>query len=395
MLPRSSPAATRPLARALSAQRATPASYYRGGTSRGVLFREADLPAAAEARVRVFLQVMGSPDAHGRQLDGLGAGIMSLSKICVVGPRAGDPRADVDYSFASIGIDSPVVDTTSNCGNMSAAVGPFAFNARLLGDEFDYERPRDVTVRIFNTNTRKYIHSTFPVADGEALATGDLAIDGVSGTGAPIKLEFIDPAGAKTGKLLPTGNVIDHVDGIPVSCVDATNPNVFVFAEDVGLPGHILPDAVNAQPDKLKLLDDIRRKAAVKMGMADTEELVPRSIPKIAIVSRPSTHTLLSGKTQDASAADVVVRFISDGQPHRAIPLTGALCTAAAARLSGSIVHSRLAEKPVNEGMVTIAHPSGRIQVDADMDPEAKTLASAAVFRTARRIMDGAVYWNE
>jgi 2-methylaconitate cis-trans-isomerase PrpF len=285
------------LTRWFSAQRAIRAGYYRGGTSRGVMFVDADLPPDEATRDRIFLQVMDSPDPNGRQLDGFGGGITSLSKVCVVSPREEDPRADVSFAFANVGIESPVVDRTSNCGNMSAAVGPFAFNAQLLGNEFDYDQPRDVTVRIFNTNTNKYIHSTFPVADGEAMAHGSLAIDGVAGSGAPIKLEFIDPAGAKTGKLLPTGNVLDTVDGIKVTCIDVTNPNVFVSAEDVGLPGDILPDGINTLPGKLEMLDNLRRKAAVKMGIAESAELVPRSIPDRHRLAALSAHAAVG---QDA-----------------------------------------------------------------------------------------------
>lgn len=378
-------------------QRATRAGYYRGGTSRGIMFREQDLPTDTATRHALFLQAIGTPDPNGRQLDGMGCGISSLSKICVVSPREGDPKADVNYTFVGVGIEEAVVDTAGNCGNMSAAVGPFAFNERLLGDAFAYSGQadgEDVTVRIFNTNTGKYIHSSFPVAHGEAQVEGDLTIDGVASTGARIKLDFLDPAGSKTGKLLPTGNVVDEIDGIQVSCVDAANPGVFVRAEDIGVPGTILPKEFEAQPDKLALLDKLRRRAAVKMGIVSSESEVPRTVPKIAIVSSSSTHTLLSGKTQAASDVDVVIRFISDEQPHRAIPLTGALCTAAAAKVEGSIVHQHLANQPVQKGMVTIGHSSGRIQVDAAMD-ERGDITSASVFRTARRVMEGSVFWND
>ncbi|EKG18133.1 PrpF protein [Macrophomina phaseolina MS6] len=373
-------------------QQSTPAAYYRGGTSRGVMFQEKHLPKDASLRRSIFLQVMGTPDPNGRQLDGMGAGISSLSKICVIAPTD-DPNADVTYTFVGLGIETPVVDLAGNCGNMSSAVGPYAFNERLLGD-IDYAKEGTSIVRIFNTNTQKYIRNSFPVANGQAQAQGDFAIDGVGGTGARVTLDFLDPSGSKTGKLLPTGNVIDKFNGIEVSCVDAAGPGVFVSADDIGVDGTILPNDFNKFPEKLKLLEDIRRQAAVAMGMAKSVPEVPRVTPKIALVSPSATHKILSGQTQHASAVDIVIRFLSDEQPHRAIPLTGALCVAAAAKVNGSVVQRHVAQKLVDPGMVTIGHSSGRIQVTAAMNDRGE-VETASVFRTARRIMDGQVYWNK
>lgn len=334
---------------------------------------------------------MGTPDPNGRQLDGMGAGISSLSKICLVAP-IDDPDADVTYTFVGLGIETPIVDLAGNCGNMSSAVGPYAFNERLLGN-IDYEKEGTATVRIFNTNTKKYIHNSFPVANGQAQVQGDFSIDGVGGTSAKVTLDFLDPSGSKTGKLLPTSNVIDKFNGIEVSCVDAAGPGVFVSAKDIGVDGTILPNDFNKVPEKLQLLDDIRRQAAVAMGMSKTTAGVSRVTPKIAIVSSPASHKILSGQTQEASAVDVVIRFISDEQPHRAIPLTGALCVAAAAKVQSSVVQQHVAERPVDPGMITIGHSSGRIQVTAAMNNRGE-VETATVFRTAKRIMDGQVYWN-
>ncbi|EOD45074.1 putative duf453 domain protein [Neofusicoccum parvum UCRNP2] len=373
-------------------QRSTPAAYYRGGTSRGVMFQEKHLPKDERSRRSIFLQVMGTPDPNGRQLDGMGAGISSLSKICLVAP-ADDPNADVTYTFVGVGIETPIVDLAGNCGNMSSAVGPYAFNERLLGD-IDYEKEGRATVRIFNTNTKKYIRNSFPVAHGQAQVQGDFSVDGVGGTGAKVTLDFLDPSGSKTGKLLPTGNAVDNFNGIDVSCVDAAGPGVFVSAKDIGVEGTILPNDFNKLPEKLQLLEDIRRQAAVAMGMAKAGSGVPRVTPKIAIVSAPASHKILSGQAQEASAVDVVIRFLSDEQPHRAIPLTGALCVAAAAKVKGSVVQRHVAQKLVDPEMITIGHSSGRIQVTAAMNDRGE-VETATVFRTARRIMDGQIYWNE
>ncbi|KAF2089779.1 DUF453 domain protein [Saccharata proteae CBS 121410] len=372
-------------------QHSTPASYYRGGTSRGVIFQAKDLPMDAETRRSMFLQVMGAPDPYGRQLDGMGAGISSLSKICIVDP-SDRPEADITYTFVGVGIEKPVVDMAGNCGNMSTAIGPYAFNERLLRD-IDYDVDGMVTVRIFNVNTGKIIHNTFPVVKGQAQVQGTFTIDGVSGSGARVTLDFLDPAGSKTGSLLPTGNVIDIIDGVEVSCVDAANPGVFVRAEEIGIDGSMLPNNLKELPEKLDLLNKLRAKAAVAMGMAKDPAEAPRTVPKIAVVSAPQRHQLLSGQFLDHSSIDVVIRFISDEQPHRAIPLTGALCTAAAAMIKGSIVQQKLGHSKVDDAMITIGHPSGRIQVAANTD-ENGDIKSATVFRTARRIMDGRVYWS-
>jgi len=373
-------------------QRSTSASYWRGGTSRAVLFQKKDLPTDAATRRKLFLQVIGSPDPNGRQLDGLGAGISSLSKICIISPSA-HPEADVDYTFVGIGIENDEVDLAGNCGNMSAAIGPFAFNQRLLPSA-NYESNKAATVKILNTNTGAIIHSTFPIADGEASSTGDYALDGVAGTAAQINLDFLRPAGSKTGRLLPTGNTVDKIAGFEVSCVDAAGPVIFIRAADLAINPAILPNDFNKQPEKLKQLEEIRHQGAVAMGMCKPGDVAPRVTPKIATVSPSVKQTSLSGKRMEAEMLDLVVRFISDTQPHRAIPLTGALCTAVAARVEGSLVQQCLGSKPVTEGMVTLGHPSGTIEVNAQMDGNGD-VKCATVFRTARKIMEGEVFWND
>lgn len=273
---------------------------------------------------------------------------------------------------------------------MTSAVGPFAIDSGLVPSPQD----GDVTVRIRNTNTNKIIHSTFPVIDGEAQAHGDFAIDGVSGTASRVKLAFINPAGSRTGKLLPTGNTADTIDGVKASMVDCGNPCCFVSAEDLGIDGTILPDAIENHPDILKRLDSIRRQASVLMGLSKDTGSATGSIPKIAMVSRPSTHQILSGDMMNKEEVDLVVRAISVGQPHRAVPITVAMAIAAASKIEGSIVNELVEKgKSADEAGFTLGHSSGKIVVGASFENDG-SLKDCTVFRTARRLMDGTVYWK-
>lgn len=375
------------------------AAYYRGGTSRALIFQETELPRDAATRKELFLQAMGSRDPHGRQLNGMGAGVSSLSKICIIKPvtpsEDGEIKAHVDYTFVGMGIQGNETDYMGNCGNMSSAIGPYAFNERLLSHfkSEDYENDGEVTVLINNTNTNVIIRSRFRVEGGQARVDADTSIDGVSGLGTGVMLEFVHPGGSKTGKMLPTGNVIDMIDGVEVSCVDSTNPMCYVRAEDMGIEPTILPAALTELKEKRAALESIREQAAVLMGLCKSRSTAPRVIPKIAIVHPPITSRTLSGEVIPASELDLVVRFISDTLPHRAIPLTGALCTATAAKIKGSVVEACLSGKLAREGVITIGHPSGRIEVDARMD-ESGEVECASVVRTARRLMEGRVFWN-
>ena len=367
-----------------SKQQAFPAAYYRGGTSRAVIFKRQDLPSQ-EGWPSIFRGVINSPDPNGRQLDGIGGGVSSLSKVCVVG-ISGRNDADVDYTFAAIGVRTAEVDFSSNCGNMISAIGPFSVNAGLLKRDDGH-----CTVRIHNTNTGKIIHSRFIVENGEAKVDGPLAIDGVAGTGAKIELVFVDPAGSKTGKTLPTGNVVDTFDGVRATCIDVGNPCVFVQASSLGVEGGILADAIDGHSDLLPRLDSIRRQAAVAMGITQSLDCVPGSIPKISMVAAPYTHHLISGETLKGEHCDLLVRAISVGQPHRAVPITVAMALAVASRLEGSVVKEVTNEKPVDEDGTTIGHNSGKILVGASFDSQG-AVRDATVFRTARRIMEGTIY---
>lgn len=371
------------------------AVFMRGGTSKALMFRAADLPSERELRDRIFIASIGSPDSNGRQLDGMGGGLSSLSKVCVIGP-SNRADADVDYTFGQVAIGTATVDYSGNCGNMSSAVGPFAVDEGLVK-----VTGNAAAVRIYNTNTRKIIVSHFAIEDGRAAVDGDFALPGVAGTGAPIRLDFLDPGGAGTGLLLPTGSVLDQLE-VPgagtfeVSLVDAANPCVFVAAAALGMSGAETPAMLDHQTDLLARLEAIRLAASIWMRIAEspTEAARKPSIPKVAMVAAPQPALLLNGETLAADAADLSVRMISIGQPHRAVPLTGAMCLAVASRLEGSIVHrvARPAESSV--APVRIAQPSGVTMVDAAVRLQDGVWIAdhASVYRTARRLMEGVVY---
>jgi 2-methylaconitate cis-trans-isomerase PrpF len=375
-------------------QRPIPAVFMRGGTSKAIMFHARDLPDDRKAWDRVFTAAMGSPDPSGRQLDGMGGGISSLSKVCVLAPST-RADADIDYTFAQILIKEDRADYSGNCGNMSSAVGPFAVDEGLVRANGE-----TATVRVYNTNTKKLIHATFPVEGGRARYDGDLVIPGVSGTGAPIRLDFLDPGGATTGKLLPSGKGIDRLDvpgfgALDASLVDAANATVFVRARDIGLTGSELPGELEARPEILRLLNEIRIQGSVRMGIApDVEAARTISIvPFVAFVSPPADGATLSGDIVKASAIDLAVRVVSNGQPHRALPLTVSLCAAVAARVPGTLVAEALSPA-AQEGPLRLGMPSGVLTVGADVvEEDGRPLARAGSFyRTARRLFDGRVW---
>ncbi len=377
-----------------------PAVFMRGGTSKAVMFHARDLPADRDAWAPIFLSLMGSPDPSMRQLDGMGGGVSSLSKVCVVGPPT-HPDADVDYTFAQILIDTPRVDTGINCGNMSSAIGPFAIDEGLV------VRPNggDAVVRIHNTNTRKIIVARFPMEGALAAIDGDMAIDGVAGTGAPIRLEFLAPGGARTGRLLPTGHARDTLEvpdagPVTVSLVDAANPCVMVAAATLGATATETPAQIEADKPLMAKLEAIRRSASVTMGIApNIDAAANMSAPFIAMLAQPTAMTTLSGRTLSPADMDIVVRVISSGQPHRATPLTGALCFAVATRIEGSLAAAMARGLAPDASQIRIAHPSGVIVVDARVRPAANATAQphaeyAAVYRTARRLFEGRVLYR-
>ena len=377
--------------------RSIPAQFWRGGTSKALVFDDRNLPPSQEVRDRIFLSAMGSPDANGRQLNGMGGGISSLSKICIVGPSS-RPDADVDYTFGQVPVGEGAVDYSGNCGNMSSAIGPAALEFGLVRPPADGE----AVVRVHNTNTGKVIVSRFSVIEGRHDPSGDFRIDGVSGSGSPVRLEFLHPGGAKTGLLLPTGRVVDDLvlpDGtrIEASCIDAANPCVFVAAAALGKTGLELPDDLETDPDWLDRIEAVRRAASVAMGLAPDLAAAARaeSLPKVAMVAAAADGPILSGRILAAADHSISIRMMSMGRPHRAVPVTGAVCLAVAARLPGSLPARLLSQRP---GPIVVGHPSGSLAVDADVVPDSGpagvTVLSGSVFRTARKLFSGEVWFE-
>ena len=365
----------------------------RGGTSKGVFFHAKDLPADAATRDRVLLAAFGSPDA--RQIDGLGGANALTSKAAIIAPAA-DPDIDVNYTFGQVSIDNPLVDYCGNCGNISSAVGPFAIDEGLV----PVQEPVTI-VRIFNTNTRKIIEAAVPVIDGCAAVDGDCIIAGAPGSGASIGLTFIDPGGAVTGHLLPTGRPTDRL-AIPgwgeleVSLVDAGNPAVFFRAHDAGLTATETLAELESQPGVLALFEQIRSQAAVMMGLVEDASLATLrspAVPKVTAVAPSATYTSSAGHVVTAGAVDLVARTMSMQRPHGAFALTGAIALAAAATLPGSVVAAVVGPDFKVGGPLRIGHPAGTM----DLTVEATAGTSEAglrvtISRTARRLMDGYVY---
>jgi 2-methylaconitate cis-trans-isomerase PrpF len=369
-----------------------PAIFMRGGTSRAIFFRQADLPSDPVLRDRIILATMGSPDSYGRQLDGMGGGISSLSKVAIVGPPT-RPDADVNYTFGQVSVTDALVDYTGNCGNISSAVGPYAIDEALTTAPQNGE----AIVRIHNTNTRKIIVARVPVQAGQAAVEGDFALQGVSGTGARIALEFLDPGGAVTGKLLPTGEAqealgVPGMDDVTVSIVDATNPMVFVRAVDLGLQGTEPPEVIDRNTSLTARLEQIRATAAVRIGLArDVEEASRKSqaVPKIALVAPPLAYRDLSGAEVPATSTDICARVMSMGKAHRAFALTAAMCLAVAARIPGTVVQEVVAPAAAADPSadIRLGHASGVLPIAAAV--REGRAEKVVVYRTARRLMEG------
>ncbi len=377
----------------MTAQRRVRAVVMRGGTSRAVFFRPEDLPTDAALRDRVVLTIFGGGDPYGRQIDGLGGATSTTSKMAIIAP-ASVPSADVDYTFGQVNVNAPMIDYGGNCGNISSAVGPYAVDEGLV-------QPTDplTTVRIWQTNTRKHIIARVPTTNGRHQVDGDYAIDGVPATGAMVTLEFLEPGGSMTGRLLPTGRASESLEvpglgTITVSLVDAANPVVFVRPADLGLSGTEMPDQVDADPDLLKRIESIRAHAAVRMGLAATpEEATAKSpgVPKLAFASAPASYASTSGRAVDANAMDVVGRIMSMGRLHRSYALTGAICTAVASLIEGTLVHTVTRPAPGTERTVRIGHPAGVIEAGAQVARRDGAWVAEKVVtrRTARRLMEG------
>ncbi|WP_082643231.1 PrpF domain-containing protein [Methylobacterium sp. GXS13] len=380
---------------AVPASGVLPAVFMRGGTSKALMLRWQDVPGDIAAWEPAFLSAMDSPDPFGRQLNGMGGGVSSVSKICIVEPST-RPDADIDYTFVQVVVREGRIDLSGNCGNMLSAVGPFAVDEGLV------QAPDGpVRLRIYNTNTAKRIEASFEVRGGRAVYRGDLAIPGVTGTGAPIRLDFVDPGGATTGRLLPTGAVRQILDvpglgPVEASLVDAANACVFVRAADLGLTGTELPAALEAVPGLLNRLAQIRLAASVAMGIAPDRDAAARivHVPFVGLVAPPQDSASLSGTAIRAADVDLTARVISNGLPHQALPLTATLCLAVAARIEGSLVHE--AAHPTGDAALRVGMPSGILTADAAVarDGAGWRAERGSFFRTARPLMRGAVYYD-
>lgn len=366
----------------------------RGGSSKGAFFRWDDVPPPGPERDRIFLEAIGSPDPYRRQLNGLGGGVSSLSKAVVIGPST-HADADVDYTFGQVVIDEPQVDYSAPCGNLSSAVGPFAIDYGVFRPE---GAGGGALVRIHDTNTGKLIHAHVPVGnDGYSLVAGDFEIPGVAGSGACIQLDWLDPGGAATGRLLPTGNVRDRleVEGlgeVEVSIVDAAACCVLVRAEVLGLTGREAVDRLEGDATVMARLEAIRRAGAVRAGLAETPDTAPKGTPKMAMIGAAGDYTSLAGVGLAARDMDIAARVVSMGQIHRVLPLTASMCLAVACRVEGSVAHE-LAGGVAAEADLRLGNPSGVLPLAAqvsvgDAGPTAETVT---VYRTARALMEGHV----
>ena len=368
------------------------AAVLRGGTSKGVFLSAQDLPNDPAERDRLILRVFGSPDT--RQIDGLGGADPLTSKVAIIGPPS---RSDVDddYTVGYVGIDKAVVDYQGNCGNISFAVGPYCVDEGLVP-----AREPVTTVRIFNTNTKKILEAEVPVRNGCSQSAGDFAIDGVPGKGARIVVNFANAAGSKTGKLLPTGRVVDNMklsSGQTIRCslVDVAAPAVFVLAADIGLRGTELPADTQTNPAILTIIEEIRRNAAVMMGLSATPEEAGPAIPKVAFVRPSQRYTTISSSVVEETDCDFLARTKAFAALHKAYAVTGGLCVSAAALIDGTIVHEICGPRPKETGTVRVGHPSGvsSFLVSVEKGPEGGfVLKRSATAGTARRIMDGFVY---
>jgi len=378
-----------------------PATYMRGGTSKGVFFRLQDLPVSAQvpgkARDALLLRVIGSPDPYGKQIDGMGAATSSTSKAVILS-KSDRPGHDVDYLFGQVSIDQPFVDWSGNCGNLSAAVGPFAISNGLV-DAACVPRNGVAVVRIWQANIGKTIVAHVPMTDGAVQETGDFELDGVTFPAAEVQLEFMDPAAEEEGAggaMFPTGNLVDTLDvpgigALQATMINAGIPTIFVNAEAIGCTGTELQDAINGDAAALARFEAIRAHGAVRMGLiADVGEAAGRQhTPKVAFVAKPAGYTASSGKAVKATDVDLLVRALSMGKLHHAMMGTAAVAIGTAAAIPGTLVS--LAAGGGAREAVRFGHPSGTLRVGAQAtrDGDQWRVTKAVMSRSARVLMEG------
>ncbi|AWG78614.1 2-methylaconitate cis-trans isomerase PrpF [Vibrio parahaemolyticus] len=376
-----------------------PATYMRGGTSKGVFFNLEDLPSeaqvAGEARDKLLLRVIGSPDPYGKQIDGMGGATSSTSKTVIVSRSSRDDH-DVDYLFGQVSIDKPFVDWSGNCGNLSAAIGPFAIHAGLIPQGRIPENGI-VTVRVWQVNIGKTILVHVPIVNGFVQETGEFELDGVTFPAAEIQVDFVDPAGGE-GSMFPTGNLVDDlvvpdVGTFNATFINAGIPTIFIDAESIGYQGTELQDQINNDDAALAMFESIRAHGALKMGLiSELEEAQTRQhTPKIAFVSKPKSYQSSSGKAVNESEIDVLVRALSMGKLHHAMMGTAAVAIASAACVPGTLVN--LAAGGGEKESVTFGHPSGTLKVGAQakQTEQGWVVQKAIMSRSARILMEGFV----
>lgn len=367
-----------------------PCTIMRGGTSKGIILRAETLPSDPAARDQVILKVFGSPDR--RQINGLAGADPLTSKLALIAPPS-RPDADIDYTFADVLIDEPVVDYSGYCGNVTSAVAAYAVDEQFVAPT----EPMTI-VRIHNTNTRRIIKAHVMVKNGRTVEDGDAVIAGVPGTAAPIHLDFADTAGSISGKLLPAGVTVELKSPKPIraTILDVGNPMVFVRAEDFGVSTSASVDELNARADLLAVLSDIRLQGAAYLGLVKDGHAVSASIPSVALVAAPADYTVYSSNQRiSANDMDFWSREIFIGSVHKAFGVSETVCTAVAALIPGSVVHDVARSGAAERGCVRLGHPSGVIEAQVAIDLAASggpALRKVSVMRTARRIMDGHVY---
>ncbi|MCX8926224.1 2-methylaconitate cis-trans isomerase PrpF, partial [Vibrio parahaemolyticus] len=376
-----------------------PATYMRGGTSKGVFFNLDDLPAEAQvagaARDKLLLRVIGSPDPYAKQIDGMGGATSSTSKTVIVSRSSRDDH-DVDYLFGQVSIDKPFVDWSGNCGNLSAAIGPFAIHAGLIPQDRIPENGI-VTVRVWQVNISKTILVHVPIVNGFVQETGEFELDGVTFPAAEIQVDFVDPADGE-GSMFPTGNLVDDlvvpdVGTFNATFINAGIPTIFIDAESIGYQGTELQDQINNDDAALAMFESIRAHGALKMGLiSELEEAQTRQhTPKIAFVSKPKSYQSSSGKAVNESEIDVLVRALSMGKLHHAMMGTAAVAIASAACVPGTLVN--LAAGGGEKESVTFGHPSGTLKVGAQakQTKQGWVVQKAIMSRSARILMEGFV----
>ncbi|EGQ8310829.1 2-methylaconitate cis-trans isomerase PrpF [Vibrio parahaemolyticus] len=376
-----------------------PATYMRGGTSKGVFFNLEDLPpeaqVAGEARDKLLLRVIGSPDPYAKQIDGMGGATSSTSKTVIVSRSSRDDH-DVDYLFGQVSIDKPFVDWSGNCGNLSAAIGPFAIHAGLIPQERIPENGI-VTVRVWQMNISKTILVHVPIVNGFVQETGEFELDGVTFPAAEIQVDFVDPADGE-GSMFPTGNLVDDlvvpdVGTFNATFINAGIPTIFIDAESIGYQGTELQDQINNDDAALAMFESIRAHGALKMGLiSELEEAQTRQhTPKVAFVSKPKSYQSSSGKEVNESEIDVLVRALSMGKLHHAMMGTAAVAIASAACVPGTLVN--LAAGGGEKESVTFGHPSGTLKVGAQakQTEQGWVVQKAIMSRSARILMEGFV----